>query len=156
MAVIKSNDQVQAVGRFIKMSRRAENPYCSMEARHCFGSFPCGLCSLVNLFLVSPHLHRYLYHLSSTHVCCETSDVLCSAPTIPLSCALHFRLARFKSEFDREGRALKKSQDSGVDSTSSFFPMLVLELHISAAYTTVLTCLPLWLTIPQTLVCNPP
>ena len=38
---------------------------------------------------------------------------LCSAATVLLSCALHFRLPQFKSEFDREGRAFKKLQDSG-------------------------------------------
>ena len=68
VAVIKSNDHVPAVGRFIEKSGRAGNLYCSMEARHCLGSFPCGLCLLVYLFLVYPHLHQFRYHLSSSHV----------------------------------------------------------------------------------------
>ena len=40
---------------------------------------------------------------------------LCSAATVLLSCALHFRLAQFRLEFDREGRAFKKPRDSGTD-----------------------------------------
>ena len=68
VAVIESNDHVPAVGRFTKMSGGAENVYCSMEARYCFGAFPCGQCLLAYLFLAYPHLHQFLYHLSSSHV----------------------------------------------------------------------------------------
>ena len=115
VAVIKSNDHVPAVGRFTKVSGGAEILCCSMEVRHCFGSFPCGLCSLVYLSLVYPHLHQCLYHLSPSHILVTRHLMsLCSAA---LFCyvALFISALHASTEINREERPFKRPQDSGED-----------------------------------------